>query len=85
MDNYALFLYIGAIMAIIIIGRIFIFPIKKIVKLVINSIIGAGLLYVLNVMGASFGFHIGINWITMSITGLFGVPGVILMVVLKFL
>ena len=49
-------------MAILVIGRMFILPIKKILKLIINSILGAGVLYVINIIGANFNFHIGLNW-----------------------
>lgn len=83
MENYSLFLYIGCIIAIIIIGRIFILPIKKILKLVVNSLIGSGLIYVVNMVGASFGFHIGLNWWTILCTGILGIPGFILVIILK--
>ncbi len=83
MENYALFAYIGCIIMIIIIGRLFIFPLKKIVKLTLNSVIGAGLIYVINIIGSNFNFHIGLNWWTILCTGFLGVPGVALIIILK--
>lgn len=50
-----------------IIGRIFIVPIKWILKLIINSILGGILIWILNLVGMSWGFHIGINFITILI------------------
>ena len=44
-----------------IIGKIFIIPIKKILKLVFNSILGGGLIWVINLIGGVWGFHIGLN------------------------
>lgn len=85
MENYALFAYIGCIIMIIIIGRLFIFPLKKIVKLTLNSVIGAGLIYVINIIGSNFNFHIGLNWWTILCTGFLGVPGVALIIILKLL
>lgn len=84
MENYSFLLYTGCIIFLFIIGKIFIFPLKKILKLVINSILGAGVIYLINVVGSNFGFHIGLNWFTILCSGLLGIPGVILIIVLKF-
>lgn len=72
-------------MILIIIGKIFILPLKKIFKLLINAIVGSGILYVTNLIGANFNFHIGLNWWTILCSGLLGVPGVILVIFLKLL
>lgn len=83
MENYAFLVYIGCIVMILIIGKIFIFPLKKIFKLVMNSAIGAMLIYIINLVGANFNFHIGLNWWTILCTGILGIPGVILVLLLK--
>ncbi|MGL5417312.1 MAG: pro-sigmaK processing inhibitor BofA family protein [Clostridium sp.] len=49
------------------------------IKLLLNGIGGVILLWVVNLIGANFGFHIGINIITALIAGIFGIPGVIVM------
>ena len=85
MGNYTFLIYIGCIIMIFIIGKIFIIPLKKIAKLVMNSAIGGVLLYVTNIIGSNFNFHIGINWWTMICTGFLGIPGVILIVFTKIL
>lgn len=46
---------------IFVLGRIFIIPIKWILKLVCNSILGGIIIWIINFIGANFGFHIGIN------------------------
>lgn len=78
-----LLIYLGCLIGIIVIGKIFIVPIKFIIKLLINSIIGGILLYLINLVGAIWGFHIGINIITAVIVGLLGIPGAILLVVVQ--
>lgn len=83
MENYAFLVYIGCIVMILIIGKIFIFPLKRIFKLVMNSAIGAILIYIINLVGANFCFHIGLNWWTILCTGILGIPGVILVTLLK--
>lgn len=58
-------------------------PLMKIMKLVINSAIGAGLIYIINLIGANFNFHIGLNWFTIICSGILGIPGVILIILLR--
>ena len=83
MDVKMLIVYIACIIGIFIIGKIFIVPIKVIMKLILNTILGAILLYIINIRGASFNFHIGINLITTLVTGILGIPGVILLILLQ--
>lgn len=83
MDVKMLIVYIACIIGIFIIGKIFIVPLKVIIKLMLNTVLGAILLYIINIIGASFSFHIGINLITTLVTGILGIPGVILLILLQ--
>lgn len=56
--------YLASVCFIFIFGRIFILPLKKILKLVFNSILGGICIYMINLIGANFGFHIGLNFFT---------------------
>jgi inhibitor of the pro-sigma K processing machinery len=58
-------------------------PIKLIVRLVINGIIGAAALIVFNVFGSYIGVTIGVNPVTALIAGFLGIPGVLLMIFVK--
>ena len=62
--NTNLITYLACICFIFIFGRIFIVPIKKIIKLIFNSILGGLIIYIINLVGANFGFHIGLNFFT---------------------
>lgn len=42
-------------------GRMFIVPIKWIFKLILNSILGGILIWIINLIGGIWGFYIGIN------------------------
>lgn len=75
----------GCAIAIFIVGKIFLYPIKKILKLVFNTIIGGFLIYIINLIGASFGFHIGLNIVTSLIVGILGIPGAILLIILELI
>ena len=68
-----------------IVSKIFIIPIKKILKLMFNSILGGGLIWFINLIGGIWGFHIGLNIFTSILVGLLGVPGVICLIVVKLL
>ena len=76
-------IYLACICFIFLLGKIFIVPIKTVLKLAINSILGGILIYIINLIGGTFGFHIGLNLITSICIGILGIPGAILLVVLK--
>lgn len=78
-------IFLACICFLFIIGRIFIIPIKWIVKLVINSLIGALLICGINLVGSIWGFHIGLNILTSIIVGILGIPGAIFLVVIALL
>ena len=77
--------YLACICFLFIFGRVFIVPIKKILKLVINSILGGVAIFLINLIGGMWGFHIGLNIYTSILVGLLGVPGVISLIVVKLL
>ena len=66
--------YLACIFFLFIIGRIFIVPLKFILKLIFNSIIGGILIFVINLIGGMFNFHIGLNIITTIVVGILGIP-----------
>ena len=82
MEIKMLLTYVACLIGIVIIGKIFIVPIKIIFKLMLNSLLGVILLYVINLVGLIWGLHIGINFITAIIVGLLGIPGAILLTIL---
>lgn len=77
--------YLACICFIFIFGRIFIVPLKKILKLVLNSILGGIVIFIINLIGGNFGFHIGLNFFTSILIGLLGLPGVVCLIVVKLL
>ncbi len=77
--------YLACICFIFIFGRIFIVPIKKILKIVFNSILGGITIYIINLVGANFGFHIGLNFLTSVIIGVLGLPGAVCLIIVKLL
>ena len=85
MDFNTVITFFACIIFLFIFGKIFIIPLKSILKLVLNSVLGGILIYIINLVGMNFGFHIGLNLLTAIIVGLLGVPGAALLVVLKII
>ncbi len=83
--DYNIIVFLACICFLFLIGRIFILPIKKILKLVFNSILGGFLIFIINIIGSSFGFHIGLNLFTSILIGLLGIPGAIVLVLIKII
>jgi len=77
--------YILGIFLLFILGRLLITPLKVVMKLVFNSIMGAIAILLVNAIGSLFGFHIALNIYTSFIVGTLGIPGFILIVILKII
>lgn len=83
MDNKVILSFIACIAILLIFGKYFAFPLKKIIKLIANSVVGAIIIFVINLVGASFNFHIGFSIINSIIVGILGVPGAALLILIK--
>lgn len=84
MDNNII-TYLACICFIFIFGRIFIVPLKKVLKLVLNSVLGGLIIFIINLIGGNFGFHIGLNVFTSVLVGLLGLPGAVCLIIVKLL
>lgn len=85
MDINLILTILACIIVIYILGRIFILPLKSIMKLIVNSILGGAMLYLINLIGGMFGFYIGLNIFTAIFVGILGIPGAILLIILKMI
>ena len=74
METNTIITYLACIFFLLIIGRIFILPLKSILKLIGNSIIGGILIFIINIIGNIFNFHIGLNIGTAIVVGILGIP-----------
>lgn len=77
--------YVVGIILLLIIGRLLLTPLKVVLKLVVNALLGAVAILLVNWIGGIFGFHIAFNIYTSFIVGTLGVPGFVLLVLLKLL
>ena len=75
--------FIFGLFLLYIIGLLLVIPIKIILKLIVNGILGGILLLLFNLVGGLIGLSIVINPITAIIVGFLGIPGVILLLILN--
>lgn len=74
-----------SIIALIVIGKILSWPLKKILKLLINTGIGLLIVLVINTFLGNIGLHIPFNIVTAIVVGLLGIPGTIGLVILNYI
>ncbi len=78
-------LYVCVIAAIFIGGRLFMSPLKWGAKLLLNVAIAIAALALTNWAGGTFGFFIGINFVSVALCALLGIPGYITLVILQII
>ena len=80
---------IGIILLAIIVGALILklltAPIRLFGKLLINALSGFVILFLLNFAGNIIGLSLGINWFNAIVVGALGAPGVVLLLLLKYL
>ena len=75
--------YAGAVLLLFLLGKIFLWPLKLILKLVVSSIVGGAVLLAVNLLAGLAGLVlIPLSLITALVVGVLGIPGVILLLVL---
>lgn len=77
--------YTTGIMLIFMLSWIFIKPFKTIVKIILNSVLGAIIIFIFNSFSSITGILIGINVATALVIGALGVPGFITLLILKLI
>lgn len=65
--------------------RIFTKPIRLILKIALNIAFGFLMLLVLNFFGGFIGVELGVNWFNAAVVGILGLPGVALLLILRWL
>lgn len=77
--------YLLAAVLALFLCRLFWRPLRAVLVMVVNSFLGGLGLYIFNLAFSGAGFSIGINIVTAAVCGLFGLPGLVLLILLKFL
>ncbi len=85
MDFMLILPFLAGIAILFIILKILALPMKIIIKLLINAVVGGAIILLVNLIGANFGFAINLNWISALVVGILGVPGVLIATILQFI
>lgn len=85
LDFNSVITILTCIIVLFIFGKIFLWPLKSTLKLIFNSVLGGVCIYIINLIGANFRFHIGLNILTSVLVGLLGLPGALLLIILKII
>ena len=75
----------GGIFLLWLVIKIFTKPMKLIFKLILNTGIGFLALWLVNFFGGGLGISLGMNWVNALTVGVFGFPGWVLLLLMKYL
>ena len=59
-------------------------PIKWAFKLLLNGLMGFVILFIVNWLGGFVGISLGVHWVNALVAGLLGTPGVVLLLLVKY-
>lgn len=60
-------------------------PLGLAFKLLLHAISGFVFLFIFNILGSFFEISLGFNWFNAIITGTLGIPGVVLLLLMRYL
>jgi len=79
-------IYFALALALIYLGsQLLHVPMKIMIRVLVNTLLGCGALVLLNLAGARIGIYIPLNPVTALTAGFLGVPGVALLFCLQFM
>lgn len=84
MDISTILMAAAAVLLLLLFIRIIRLPIKWLFKLLLHAAVGFVALFVLNFLGTYVNISIEMNLLNALITGILGVPGVLLLLIIKY-
>ena len=73
----------AAVVLLWLVIKLFATPIKWALKLLFNALAGFVSLFIINFLGGFVGISISVGWISALIAGIFGMPGIILLLLIE--
>ena len=64
--------------------RIFAAPLKLVLRIGLNAILGFGAMWLLNLTTAYTGLHLGLSWFNGLVVGVLGIPGFALLLLVRW-
>ena len=85
LDPMLILYFILGIVVLYLSGRLLLAPFKLLLKLGFNSVLGACAIVIINLIGQFFSFYIPLNPMNAMLTGVFGLPGVVLIFFIRLI
>ena len=85
MDFSVIIVIAAIVLGVIIVLRLLAKPIRFIFKLLINTVLGFVLLWLINFFGGGLGVALELSLLNALVVGLLGIPGVLLLLAIHFL
>lgn len=76
--------YAVGLILLYVVGWILLIPLRWMIRLIWNGTLGGIILFVINLIGGIWGIHLAINPFSAILVGVLGIPGVILLLLLKY-
>lgn len=77
--------YLLGLLIVFVVAKIFLAPVKIILRLLVNSVVAIGVMFAINLLEPVLHIHMGINAVSALVVGILGVPGLCLMMLLQIL
>jgi inhibitor of the pro-sigma K processing machinery len=78
-----LLMLVSCALGILLLGKLVSKPGRLIKKLLFNSVIGIAIIWIINSLGSFVAFTIPLNFFTVLVTGILGLPGVAMLGLLQ--
>ena len=86
MDKLLILLaWVTGILVVMALGKKLKIPVQFALKLLVNALLGGAVILLINLLGQYINFHISLNVFSALIAGILGLPGVIVLIILKYL
>ncbi|WP_100408270.1 pro-sigmaK processing inhibitor BofA family protein [Bacillus solitudinis] len=83
MDPIIIITVLGALILVLLIVGAPLKPLRFLGNLAVKFVVGALLLFFVNAFGTFFNFYIPINGVTAAVSGILGIPGLALLILVK--
>ena len=79
----SVFTAIIAVAAFVIFFKLIRKPVRLLLRLFFNTLLGFVALFLLNFFGGFIGISLGLNWLNAVVVGVFGLPGLAVLLILQ--
>lgn len=83
MDLNIILAFVFGLMVLYLLARILVYPMRVLTKAVGNSLVGAVLLIIFNLVGGFMGLSVSVNVVSALVVGFLGVPGLLTLLIIQ--